>query len=126
MKLWKRKGLLLEDEQVLQAMEPGEKPARMPYTVKKDGTLSGDIADREHFRELRKYVFTLLREMVDDIASGNITPNPYTRGTAHDACAYCPYASVCHRSEVKGRRNYQAMTSQKFWEEIEKKVNPHG
>ena len=35
---WKRKGLLLNDEDVLQAMEPGDAPKRMCYSVKKDGT----------------------------------------------------------------------------------------
>ena len=29
---WKRKGLLLQDEAVLQAMEPGDKPVRLCYT----------------------------------------------------------------------------------------------
>lgn len=124
-KEWKRKGLLLNDEQILQAMEPGETPQRMSYTVKKDGTLSGDLADREQFRMLEGYVFRILGELVEDIASGNVTPNPYTRGTSHDACAFCPYGSVCHKDSVEGRRNYKTMTAQRFWEEIEKEEN-HG
>ena len=124
-KEWKRKGLLLNDEQILQAMEPGETPQRMSYTVKKDGTLSGDLADREQFRMLEGYVFRILGELVEDIASGNVTPNPYTRGTSHDACAFCPYGSVCHKDSVEGRRNYKTMTAQRFWEEIGKEEN-HG
>ncbi len=39
----KRQGLLLQDQAVLQAMEPGDTPQRMNYTVKKDGTLSGNV-----------------------------------------------------------------------------------
>lgn len=124
-KEWKRKGLLLNDEQVLKAMEPGETPQRMSYTVKKDGTLSGDLADREQLRLLERYVFRVLGELVEDIASGNVTPNPYTRGSSHDACAFCPYGSVCHKDSVEGRRNYKTMTAQRFWEELEKEEN-HG
>jgi ATP-dependent helicase/nuclease subunit B len=125
-KLWKRKGLLLADEEVLQAMEPSEKPKRLSYTIKKDGTLSGDLADRKQLKLLNAYIFALLGKMVDDIASGNVEPNPYTRGGRHNACAFCPYGAVCHQETVEGRRDYAAMSSQKFWEEIEKEMSSHG
>ncbi len=117
---WKRRGLLLQDEAVLQAMEPGEKPKRMCYTIKKDGTLSGDLADRDQLKQLETYIFQVLAGLVEDIASGNVEPNPYTRGTSHNACAYCPYGAVCHESQVEGRRNYKAMKADRFWEEIGK------
>lgn len=123
---WKRKGLLLRDDAVLQAMEPGETPQRMCYSVKKDGTLSGDLADREQLKLLEEYVFRVLAGMVEDIASGNVEPNPYTRGSSHNACAFCPYGAVCHEGQVPGRRNYKTMTAQRFWEELEKEGNGHG
>ena len=122
---WKRRGLLLQDEAVLQAMEPGE-PQRMCYTIKKDGTYSGDLADREQLKLLEQYVFYILGHMVEDIASGSVEPNPYTRGSSHSACAYCPYGSICHEAEVKGRRNYKAMSAQRFWDEIGKEMQKHG
>ena len=122
---WKRKGLLLNDEEVLQAMEPGD-PVRMCYSVKKDGSLSGDLADREQLKILEAYVFKTLGKMVEDIASGNVEPNPYTRGSAHDACAFCPYGSICHKETVEGRRNYKTMSAQKFWEDVEKEMQKHG
>ena len=121
---WKRKGLLLEDEAVLQAMEPGD-PVRLCYTVKKDGTYSGDLADRDQLKLLEKYVFHILGMMVDDIASGSVEANPYTRGSSHNACAYCPYGSICHEAQVTGRRNYKAMSAQKFWDEIGKEMQKH-
>ena len=123
---WKRKGLLLKDEAVLQAMEPGEHPVRMSYSVKKDGTVSGDLADREQLKQLRRFVFRTVAAMVEDIASGNVEPNPYCRGTSHNACTYCPYDPICHSDQVPGRRNYKRMTEQEFWEELERKENEHG
>ena len=123
---WKRRGLLLEDEAVLQAMEPGDNPSRMCYSVKKDGTLSGDLADRDQLKMLEEFVFRLLADMVSDIASGNVEPNPYTRGSSHNACAFCPYGSICHEKEVEGRRNYQAMQAKRFWEEIGKEQQKNG
>ena len=125
LKEWKRRGLLLQDEAVLQAMEPGEKPLRMSYAIHKDGTLSGDLADRDQLKLLEKYVFRTLARMVEDIASGNVEPNPYTRGSSHNACTFCPYGPVCHPDTVQGRRNYKKMEAQRFWEEIGKEMQ-HG
>ena len=125
-KEWKRKGLLLRDEAVLQAMEPGERPIRSCYTVKKDGSLSGDLADREQLKLLEKYIFRYLGKMVEDIASGNVEPNPYTRGSSHSACAFCPYGAICHKDHVAGRRNYKTMDAQRFWDEIGKEMEQHG
>ena len=71
-------------------------------------------------------MFRVLSRMVEDIASGDVEPNPYTRGTSHNACAFCPYGAVCHQADVEGRRNYKAMTAQRFWEEVEKEMNTHG
>ena len=123
---WKRRGLLLRDEAVLQAMEPGDAPQRMCYSVKKDGSLSGDLADRDQLKLLEGYVFRVLARMVEDIASGNVEPNPYTRGSSHNACAFCPYGSICHETAVEGRRNYKAMKPERFWEEIGKEMDHHG
>lgn len=124
--LWKRKGLLLEDEAVLQAMEPGETPQRMCYAIRKDGSLSGDLADRAQLKLLEAYVFQVLSDMVEDISSGNVQPNPYTRGSSHNACAFCPYGMICHAATVEGRRNYKMMTAQKFWEEVGKEMSRNG
>lgn len=125
-KLWKRKGLLLADENVLKAMEPGEKPQKLSYIIKKDGTISGDIADTRQFGLLKQFVNHLVVKMIDDISSGCVEPNPYTRGSAHNACTYCPYSSICHSDSVEGRRNYKAISSQQFWDDIEKEMSKNG
>ena len=123
---WKRRGLLLLDELSLKAMDPDDSMSRLSCKRKKDGTITGALADREQLKMLRQYVFSVLGNMVDEIASGKVEPNPYTRGSSHDACAFCPYGAVCHKESVEGRRNYKTMTSQRFWEEIQQEVKPHG
>ncbi len=125
-KEWVRKGLLLEDEEVLSAMDPSEGMDRLCCKRSKDGVLSGDLASREQMRLLERYVFSFLGRMVDDIASGNVEANPYTRGSSHDACTYCPYGAVCKARDSASRRNYKAMTAQKFWEDVEREVDPRG
>ena len=125
-KYWKRRGLLLQDERVLEAMGGEAMDGRLPFAKNKDGQITGDIADVLQMRKLRDYLFRLLSQMVDDIASGCVEPNPYTRGSSHNACAFCPYGAICHKNTVEGRRNYKAMTSQRFWDEITKELKTDG
>ena len=121
-----RKGLLLRDRDVLQAMEPGDNPGRLCYGTKKDGTMAGDLADRDQLKLLKQYIQKTLENMVDEIASGRVDPNPYTRGTSHSACDYCPYGSVCREIKEAGRRNYKTMDAQRFWDEIGKEMDARG
>lgn len=122
----KRRGLILRDEDVIQAMEPGDQIRRLSCSRKSDGTISGDVADTDQLQMLKRYVFRLIGKMVDEIADGAVAPNPYTRGSSHSACAWCPYGAVCARSREQGRRNYKAMDAKRFWEEVEKEVSRHG
>ncbi len=116
----RRRGLILKDEAVVRAMEPGDEITRLSCKRNKNDELVGDVADREQLGQLRRYIFRYLGELVDDIAGGRVDPNPYTRGSSHSACAFCPYGAVCARDREAGRRNYKAMTAQRFWEEIGK------
>ncbi len=125
-KIWKRKGLILADDDILWAMEPSEAPKRLPVTIKKDGTKSGDLATREQFALLKDYVFKVLSQMIDEIGSGRIDANPYTRGTRHNPCVYCPYTSICHPQDIEGRRDFAAMTAQRFWDEVGKELSTNG
>ncbi len=122
---WKRSGLLLSNEDSLNAMDPSEKLDTLCCTRRKDGSITGDLADRVQLGVLKDYIRKLLCKMVEEIASGEVTPNPYTRGTSHDACSFCPYSAVCRADTVCGRRNYKAMTDEDFWERIGKEEG-HG
>ena len=122
----KRKGLILSDTQVIAAMEPEGSPNRLSCKTGRDGSLTGDIADREQLRLLKGFVYRVLQRLVNEIASGNVDPNPYCRGSGHDACTYCPYKAVSHFAVVAGRRNYKAMSAQRFWEEVGREMDRHG
>ena len=123
-KLLKRKGLLLQDEAVLRAMQPEGAPERLSVKIKK-GAISGDCADRAQFGMLKKYVFHILRDLIKQIDSGVVSPNPYTRG-GFGTCSYCPYGSICHKATVEGRRDYKTMDAGRFWAEVAKEVEDHG
>ena len=125
-KEWKRKGLLLDDMHIVEAMDSTEGKLRLCCGVNKSGELTGDIATREQFSQLKDYMFLTLRKMVDSIASGDVTPDPYTRGGSHNPCTYCPYGAICHPEDVPGRRNYKAMKNQEFWKAIGEELKKNG
>lgn len=125
-KAWVRSGLLLEDEQALAAMDPTEDFSYLCCKRGKDGELTGDLFDAAQLRQLRGYLSLLLGQMADEIASGRIDANPYTRGSSHDACKYCPYGTICRQDAEAGRRNYKAMSRDSFWEQIGKELTRNG
>ncbi len=123
---WKRKGLLLSDASVLNAMEPEGSPRRLRCKRGENGEFSGDdLADENRFHLLKRYLFHLLGRLVDEIASGEVSPNPYMRGTQYSPCKYCPYRAICRRETLPQVRNYSAMSAERFWMEIEKE-EAHG
>ncbi len=126
LKQWKRQGLLLEDEASLMAMDASEKMDTLPCKRKKDGSLDGDLATRAQLVALKEYVMGLLSAMVDEIASGNVAANPYSRGSSFDSCTFCPYGAVCRKDTAIQRRNYKTMSAREFWDGVEKEGKTHG
>ena len=114
----RRTGLVLSEPQVLQAMEHSalEAPCYLPVGVKKDGTLSGDLATMAQLGQLGRYVDQLLRQITGEIARGNIDADPYVRTPQDNACTYCAFASACYFDEKCDRRRQMIKTDKAdFW-----------
>ena len=119
----RRTGLVLSEPEVLQAMEHSalETPCYLPVSVKKDGSLSGDIATAAQLGHLGRYVEKLLHQITGEIAQGNIDVDPYTRGPQDSACTYCAFASACYFDESRDRKRQLRKTdSGEFWALMEK------
>ncbi len=122
-----RSGLLLNDPEVLDAMEhleQGESPRFLPLKVsKKTGEISGDtLASAEQLGKLRRHIQKVLRDIGEELAEGNIAADPYYRNAQMTACAYCEYAAACHFEEGRGgdcRRYLYSMKGVKFWESLD-------
>lgn len=127
-KTLRRKGLLLDDEEILQAMEPGTTPIYLPYQIsRKGGERSGDLADAVQLDLVEKHVRRTLGKMADTVWSGVIAPDPFWRGEKHNACNWCPFRSVCRvdSGEVPLRR-LRSVSRSEFWKEIEQEAQTHG
>ena len=125
----RRTGLVLDEPQVLHAMEHSalESPCYLPIGVKKDGSLSGDLASAAQLGHLGRYVDSLLHQITGEIARGNIDADPYTRGPQDSACNRCAFASACYFDESRDRRRPLNKTDKDaFWALMETEYGEEG
>ncbi|MBQ8510845.1 MAG: PD-(D/E)XK nuclease family protein [Clostridia bacterium] len=95
-----RRGLLLDDGDVLRAMERELSGRYLPIKVKKDGSFSKSDALRslEDFGGLLHSIEDTVREIGLEIKRGNASARPM-RTKAHDACKYCKMKPICRKSD---------------------------
>ena len=123
-----RGGLLLQKDEVLEAMEhfDGE-PKFLPHTMNHGKLTLKDLADKEQFALLEHHVFRRLGELADELAEGRITPNPLRRGEQHSACDRCEFRDVCHKDFVPSEnRNRRELKPEEFFDDLRRKEARHG
>lgn len=121
-----RKGLVVSDRRILDAMETaGEEGYRfLPLKVTKStGTITGEaLATAEQLGRLGKHIQTILNDICRELAAGNIAADPFWRGPEKNACRYCDYAAACHFEPGRGgdrRRWLPSVSAEEFWENLE-------
>ena len=122
-----RKGMLLKDAAVLDAMEdPGEGGYRfLPLRVTKStGAISGEaLASAEQLGQLGRHVERILADICQELSQGNVAADPFWRGPEQNACRYCDYAAACHFEEGRGsdgRRWAEKLDVGDFWARLQR------
>ena len=122
----RRQGLILDDPEVLEAMESMKEggPRFLPVKVSnRTGTITGEaLVTAEHLGKLKGHIQRILAEIAGELASGVIDADPYWRGPEKNACLYCDYAAACHFEEGRGsdrRRYFSTMTGETFWASVD-------
>jgi ATP-dependent helicase/nuclease subunit B len=93
----RRSGVLLDDPDVLSAMESGEQNIYLPVKRGSDGSFSGGaLLTAPELERLLGYVDAVLERTASDIMDGLMAPDPYTRGGQRGACEFCDYRAACH------------------------------
>lgn len=98
-------GLLLDDEQVLRAMEPELQRIFIPVKMKKDGSPDrySSVATLAQFGALGRRAQKLLTDMAQTLREGDVDARPYVVGK-NTPCRYCDYRAVCgHEAEDRVR-----------------------
>ncbi len=98
---FKMKGLILADVRVAKMQDnnlmAGTQSKVIPAYMDKSEMLSpkkSSIATKEEFEKLQKYVINTIKEISEEILSGNIRLNPYYKNKK-TPCEYCSYKNVC-------------------------------
>ena len=127
----RRSGLVLDDPQVLEAMEhPGEEGYRfLPLKVSRGtGAITGEaLASAERLGRLGRHIQKVLEEICGELARGSIDADPFWRGPEKNACRYCDYAAACHFEEGRGgdcRRWLSGMSAGEFWDRLAQEEGP--
>ncbi len=118
----RRSGLLLDQPDVLRAMEHDAltEPRYLPLKIKKGGELSGDIASAAQLGKLGRYVEELLHQITREIRDGRIDADPCRRGPNDSACTYCPFASACQFDADRDKFRYiEKLKGDAFWAAID-------
>lgn len=118
-----RKGIVLKDTDVVRAMEDNDPFVYLPCKVNAKGEFTQGAADPAQWEELKDYVYATVGRLIDRVSSGNIEPDPYSRGPGDDACRFCAYGDACHLDVCGGKREFQAVKEPEFWEQIGGKNN---
>ena len=120
----KRSGLLLDQPEVLRAMEHDAltEPRYLPLKIKKGGELSGDIVSAAQLGKLGRYVEEILHQITREIRDGKIDADPCRRGPNDTACTYCPFAAACQFDGQRDKFRYiEKLKGDDFWAAIDKK-----
>ena len=121
----RRHGLLLDDPEVLEAMEAMNEggPRFLPVKVSsRTGTITGEaLVTAERLGKLKTHTQHILAEIAGELSSGIIDADPFWRGPEKNACLYCDYAAACHFENGRGsdrRRYLSTIDSETFWTSV--------
>lgn len=90
-----RSGLLLDNSEIISAMEDGENPRYLPVKIK-NGEYSGKaLATLERFGQLSKHVDKVLSQISEDIKNGRIEAQPYYETRDKGECDFCDFRAAC-------------------------------
>ena len=127
-KLLRRQGLVLDDPQVLSAMEHGAGGFRfLPVGAGRSGGEA--LVTAEQMDLLDGYITQALRRAAGELAAGNIDADPCWRGADQNPCRWCDYRAACHFEEGCGdrRRFRRGVKAAEFWRWLaQQKEENHG
>ena len=118
-KLLRRQGLVLDDPEVLSAMEHAQGACRF-LPVSRGGDY---LVTPEQMGLLDEYITRALRSAAGELAAGNIDADPYWHNDDQNPCRWCEYKSACLFEEGCGdvKRYRKAVKAAEFWDWLRRK-----
>ena len=99
-----RSGLLLADDDSLQAMDPRREGRFIPIRYKKDGTVAKaslkNLTTLEELGEIMELVTAAVKGTAQKLSCGLADATPLLSGAGRVACANCAYYPVCRNARI--------------------------
>lgn len=111
-KKFKMNGIILADVKVVKMMDKKLDSGAsnlIPAYIDKEGNLSkkSNAVTKEQFEDLQKYTAKIIKEISEEILSGDISLKPYYNiKTKKKPCDYCEYKSICQFDTGQNGNNY--------------------
>lgn len=95
----RRSGLILNEPEVINAMEHGEETSYIPVKFK-GGAPEGDaLATANELGILSRHIENTLKDMAGELRRGSIAADPFYRSQQENACLNCDFFDACHFDE---------------------------
>ena len=118
--MYKMNGLLLNDPEVLRAMEEKGQGLFIPTKVKKNGDWEpANLSSLEEFGKIEKHIDGLIIEMAQAVRDGDMEAIPARKGNDYDACRYCEYKGLCDHERIETVRKIEKLSSSEMFGEAE-------
>ncbi len=116
----RRSGLVLQDDEVLEAMEHGPEKRFLPVRMGKNGPGGDALVSLERFGALSRYIDKTLKELAAELRAGSVEADPWFKNARDNACAYCDMKDACLFDEgCDRRRPVTNLKAAEAWERIE-------
>ncbi|MDR2547256.1 MAG: PD-(D/E)XK nuclease family protein [Lachnospiraceae bacterium] len=105
--LLRMKGVVNADGEIIRHIDRGfdRRSQVIPVEQKKDGSFSATsrVISAADFTLLSEYTRQKIKKMALEIKNGDISLNPYQRGT-ESSCAFCEYQNICGHDPRRQRK----------------------
>lgn len=122
----KMSGLVLSDQEIIQAMEAGAKGRFIPASLNKDGSLGrfSSALDGEQLKTVLAYSKRLIATMGEELLSGRVEAAPNRKNKI--PCRYCAYSPVCGKEFDEKDVEQDKTTSQEALLQMEEALGKGG
>ncbi len=116
----RRSGLVLAEEEVLEAMEPGPEKRFLPVRMGKNGPGGDALVTAERFGTLSRFIDKTLEQLAAELRAGSVEADPWFKNARDNACQFCEMKEACLFDEDSDcRRLVTSLKAAEAWERIE-------
>lgn len=122
----KMSGLVLDDREIIEAMEAGAKGEFIPAALKKDGTADSrsSVLGPEALGTVLEYSKRLIASMGRELSRGEASARPSLKN--ENACRFCPYGAICGKEFGERDVEQERLTPKEALARMEAALAPSG